>query len=70
MPEFVKDGVTGYLVPPRNIEAIADRIVSLLRNPEQAKAMGKAGRISAEGHSIDISVKGHEQLYQSILGKK
>ena len=66
MPEIVENGVTGYLVTPRDVSALADRITSLVRNPNQAKAMGLAGRASAETHSLDSSIRTHEKLYQSL----
>ena len=42
--ETVVHGETGYLVPTRNSVALADAIVSLIRDPEKRVAMGKAGR--------------------------
>jgi len=39
----VLDGVTGYLVPPRNPQALADRLDELQRNPALAAALGRAG---------------------------
>lgn len=42
--EYVEHGVTGLLVPPGDDEAFADAIASLLRDPEAAAAMGRAGR--------------------------
>jgi len=67
MPEFVEDGVTGYLVAPRDIDAMADRLVRLLRNPDQARAMGQAGRAKMQQHSLDRSIEAHEQLYRSLV---
>jgi glycosyltransferase involved in cell wall biosynthesis len=42
--ETVIDGVTGYLVTPRDSRAIAERVIELLRNPALRKQMGEAGR--------------------------
>jgi glycosyltransferase involved in cell wall biosynthesis len=42
--ETVLDGVTGYLVPPRDSRAIADRVVALLRDRALCQRMGEAGR--------------------------
>lgn len=39
----VVDGVTGYLVPPRDPVALAERLEMLRANPEQARALGRAG---------------------------
>jgi glycosyltransferase involved in cell wall biosynthesis len=43
MPEVVVDGTTGILVPPRNHEAMADAIVTLLRDENLRETMGAAG---------------------------
>lgn len=40
----VQDGVTGYLIPSRDAEALAERLARLHRHPALAQAMGKAGR--------------------------
>ncbi len=42
--DAVVDGVTGLLVPPRDPQALAAALASLLRDPERARAMGRAGR--------------------------
>jgi glycosyltransferase involved in cell wall biosynthesis len=43
MPEVVADGSTGLLVPPRDHQAMADAIVTLLTNPDLRARMGAAG---------------------------
>jgi glycosyltransferase involved in cell wall biosynthesis len=42
--EDVEDGVSGYLVDPRDVETTATRIADLLGDPVRANAMGLAGR--------------------------
>jgi glycosyltransferase involved in cell wall biosynthesis len=44
LPEIVVDGQTGILVPPGDTVAMAESIVSLLRDPQRRAAMGRAGR--------------------------
>ncbi|MCS7157462.1 MAG: glycosyltransferase family 4 protein [Blastocatellia bacterium] len=44
LPEIVEDGVTGFLVPPNDARALADRIAWLRRHPEEARRMGERGR--------------------------
>jgi glycosyltransferase involved in cell wall biosynthesis len=44
IPEFVVDGVTGYIVPPNDARAIGDCIRDLLREPERVERMGRNGR--------------------------
>jgi lipopolysaccharide/colanic/teichoic acid biosynthesis glycosyltransferase/glycosyltransferase involved in cell wall biosynthesis len=42
--EAVVHGKTGLIVPPKNGKALADAVEHLLANPEEAAAMGHAGR--------------------------
>jgi glycosyltransferase involved in cell wall biosynthesis len=42
--EIVLHGKTGFLVPPQDPEALADRIALLLDRPDEARRMGAAGR--------------------------
>ena len=48
IPENVLDRETGYLVNEFDYEAMGEKIIELLKNPELAEAMGKAGRIHIE----------------------
>jgi phosphatidylinositol alpha-1,6-mannosyltransferase len=43
-PNAILEGETGYVVPGRDTAALASRIVSLLRDPAGARAMGEKGR--------------------------
>jgi phosphatidylinositol alpha-1,6-mannosyltransferase len=42
-PDAVLDGETGYVVPGRSVSTLAERIVTLLSDPAQARAMGRRG---------------------------
>jgi L-malate glycosyltransferase len=46
--EAIDAGSTGYLVESENPDAIADCILTLLRHPERARAMGREGRRQIE----------------------
>ncbi len=71
VPENVHDGQTGYLVPPGDARAMADRIVRLLRNPCQARAMGRAGRHHVATHcSVQAMVRGYQDLIEEIYSAK
>lgn len=50
IPELVQDGVSGYLVPERDSEALAARLGDLLNHPERWESMGQAGRAYVEAH--------------------
>lgn len=47
IPEQVIDGKTGWLVPPADERALADRLAELLASGDQARSMGQAGRLHA-----------------------
>lgn len=44
MPEIVKDGETGFVVPPNDPETLANRLIWLRDHCEERKAMGIAAR--------------------------
>src|SRR5262249_59051254 len=44
IPELVRDGVTGLLVPPGSSAELAAAIQRLLEEPELGAALGRAGR--------------------------
>ena len=50
VPEMIEDGVTGLLSPPGDEAALAERMRSLLCDPETAARMGAAGRSRARDH--------------------
>ena len=50
IPELVADGRTGLLVEPGDPLALADALLTLLADPERARAMGAAGRKDAVAH--------------------
>jgi len=54
LPEIVRDGVTGILVPPNSVEALADALVALGREPDRRHAMREAALKDA-AHRFDSS---------------
>ena len=44
IPEVVTDGMTGHLVEPGDVQAMSERILELLDDPEVRRLMGEAGR--------------------------
>jgi glycosyltransferase involved in cell wall biosynthesis len=69
IPEVVVHGKTGLLVPPGDPMKLASAMISLLRDPELGRAMGKAARerIRAE-FSVDRMVEGNLAVYREVLG--
>ena len=71
IPEVVKNGETGFLVLPRNSEALAQAIIELLRNPKKANTMGKKGRIRFQEKFTNKRMLSEvENLYVALLNQK
>ncbi len=66
LAELVEEGVNGFLVMPRDVEAMSERLVHLLQNPDHARALGQAGRKLVERHSLIHALDAHENLYRSL----
>jgi len=70
-PEAVKDGVSGFLVPPEDPAKMAEAIRQLLANPSQARAMGVTGRsIAAENFTIEAMMQRIVRTYKKLLTTK
>ncbi|MAS04774.1 MAG: colanic acid biosynthesis glycosyltransferase WcaL [Ahrensia sp.] len=48
IPELVEDGVSGFLVPPGDLESLTARLEELLGDPALCAKMGEAGRAMVE----------------------
>ena len=70
IPEAVRDGGGGYLVPSKDIGALACRIRELLESPVQCNEMGKAGRAHVVNNfSLESLAVRHEEFYLSVLSR-
>lgn len=70
IPEIVIDGQTGFLVPPRNPELLAQAVIQLLVNPDLRNQFGAAGyaRLLQE-FSVEKMLDRTEAVYQFLLSK-
>jgi glycosyltransferase involved in cell wall biosynthesis len=67
---IVRDGVEGYLVPIRDIDALAERIARLADNPHLRLEMGRAARARAETHDFNAYRTEFSALIDHILLKR
>jgi len=66
----VVDGSTGFLVPSRDPQAVADRLATLQRNPGLARAMGEAGLHRAGLHyTWRIVARQVATVYAAVLAE-
>jgi glycosyltransferase involved in cell wall biosynthesis len=70
IPEVVREGVTGFLVPPRDHQAMADAIVKLLKDAELRRRMGEAGLARANAKfSAERMVADTLRIYERIASR-
>jgi len=68
--EQVVDGFNGFLVPPRDPRAIADRILYFLENPSEVERMGLNGRrLAEERFDVEKRVNKIIELYDSLISR-
>jgi glycosyltransferase involved in cell wall biosynthesis len=67
-PELIRDGENGRLVPPADPAALADAILALLREPERARAMARAGQVMVQArYTIDATMARTTAVYRELL---
>ena len=66
--EAFENGISGFLVPPKNSDALADKILLLAKSKNLRKKIGTAGRCKVEKEfAIKDKVKQIERLYYEVL---
>lgn len=66
--ETIDEGVSGFLVPVRDVNSLVDRLDRLIRDPALRERLGRAGREKAvREFSVEKIVDQHMALYEEIL---
>ncbi len=68
IPEVVRNGETGWLVPERNSDLLAKKLLDFINFPEKRILFGRAGReyVSSE-YNLSIQMKKLEEIYSRII---
>lgn len=67
LSEVIEDGVSGYLVPPGDAQALGEALLDLLKEPAKAKAFGRNGRMRSENlFSLEHFKKLMLAIYSSL----
>jgi glycosyltransferase involved in cell wall biosynthesis len=70
IPELVRDGVDGRLVPPGDPQALAEAMLELWERPELAAGMGRSARQRAsELFSVERMAGNFEDLYLHLVAE-
>jgi glycosyltransferase involved in cell wall biosynthesis len=70
IPDLVRNGENGLLVPPGDVPALANAILALLDNPESARQMGERGRTVCRNFSLEAMIEKIERLYGELLEER
>ncbi|QER42695.1 glycosyltransferase family 4 protein [Thermodesulfobacterium sp. TA1] len=66
--EQVIEGETGFLVPPKNPQAFAEKILTLINDPELRRTLGERGRKRIlERFAMERYVKEVEKVFEEVL---
>jgi N-acetyl-alpha-D-glucosaminyl L-malate synthase BshA len=67
IPEVVEDGQTGYLVPPGDVAAMAERALRILGDPAEHERLKQRAASRALEFAADKVVPRYEALYEEVL---
>jgi glycosyltransferase involved in cell wall biosynthesis len=68
LPEAVLDGITGLVVPPEDVGALAEALSGLLGDPDRREKMGDRGRARALEHFTSSAMaRSYEAVYHRLL---
>lgn len=71
VPDLVREGETGFVLSPDDVEGYAERIISLLKNDQLRKELGSKGRNFAEKHlNKDTILSQIEKVYDDLLHRE
>jgi sugar transferase (PEP-CTERM/EpsH1 system associated) len=70
-PEVVVDRQSGLLAPVGAPEELAERLISLYRQPQERQRLGRAGqRRASEEFSLDSMVRRYEEMYTGVASRR
>jgi glycosyltransferase involved in cell wall biosynthesis len=68
MPEVLRDGIEGLLVPPANPARLAEAFDRLASDPQLREVMGAAGIKRAASFDLGVAWRRLEDIYDEVLG--
>ena len=68
MPEIIEDGINGFVVPIKDFEALASRVIQLISDKELHNRLGYTGRQMVEQNfTKEIVTRNTLDIYKSLL---
>jgi len=69
--EVIKDGINGYLIPPKDSRKLANSIIHLLKDRERARRMGEAGRAMVDpAFELEVMLKRISEVYKELIQQR
>jgi len=69
VPEIIAHGETGLLTPMGDAQALANELISLIKDPEKARRIGRAGYLHVrQGFTAQQGARQVERIYGDIVG--
>lgn len=69
IPDMVRPEVTGLLAAPENARALADVIITLLKNEgTRAEMSSNCRRIAKQEYSLEVQAKAYVDIYENLVG--
>lgn len=71
LPDLVKEGETGWLVPPRRPDLLAKAIMEAINNPEEATARARRGQDLARAmFDVKRTAREIKNIYRQIISRR
>lgn len=68
LPEVLKDGINSVLIPPRNPAMLAEQVLRLIEDPEEARRLGRGARqFIEERYSLEAATRKVETVYSALI---
>jgi glycosyltransferase involved in cell wall biosynthesis len=69
--ELIEEGKTGFVIPVRDPDTMAERIRYCYKHPAETKAMGNAARARlADKFTVKNSIEGHIRFFEKLIAGK
>lgn len=70
LPEVIRNGVSGILIPPRNPGAFAEAVIRLAGDEKERRRLGTAAqRFIDEEYSLQAATRRVERVYEEVLSR-
>lgn len=70
IPDVIRHGVTGLLVPPGDADSLADALCLLIEDEKAGQRMGQSGhKLVREVYDFERTVGQYDDLYRTVLGE-